>query len=91
MILCYTMMETTNHVLVTHLPGHYKTRGFVAHFIDHTSISSSKFTDMLEIIIFQLAQIGFLREKSFQTLLLLLVQVELFQLLLQGLKIRSEV
>lgn len=63
----------------------------MAHFINHTSVSSSQFTDMLEIIIFQLAQIGFLSEESFQTLLLLLIQIQLFQLLLQGLKIRSEI
>lgn len=64
-------------MLELHLSGHDETGGLVAHFVDHTSIPRSQFTDVLEIIMLQFTQISFLCEESLQTLLLLLIQIKL--------------
>lgn len=53
------------------------------HFGDHTTVASPQLGDPLKVIVLQLSHFGFLSEESFQALLLLLIQLQLFQLLLK--------
>lgn len=59
----------------------------MGHFEDHTTIACSQLTDLLKVIILQLPNLLFLGEERFQALSLLLIQLQLLQLLLQGFQI----
>lgn len=65
----------THHIL--YLSGHNQLGGFVAHFVDHSSIPSTQLTDGLKVVVLQLTHLSLLREEGFETLLLLLIQVQL--------------
>jgi len=60
----------------------------VADFVHHSTVSRTQLADGVKVVIFQLSDLRLLREEGLQTLPLLLVQVQLSQLLLQGLKVR---
>lgn len=57
------------------------------HLEDHTTIACSQLTDLLKVIILQLPNLLFLGEERLQALALLLIQLQLLQLLLQGLQV----
>lgn len=61
----------------------------MAHFVDHSSVPSTQLTDGLKVVILQLTHLSLLGEEGFETLPLLLIQVQLPELLLQGFQIRS--
>lgn len=72
-----------------YLSSHNQSGGFVAHFVDHSSVPSTQLTDGLKVVILQLTHLSLLGEEGFETLPLLLIQVQLPELLLQGFQIRS--
>lgn len=53
----------------------------------HSTIASPQFTDLLKVIILQLSHLLLLGQKGLKALPLLLVQLQLLQLLLQGLQV----
>lgn len=57
---------------------------------DHAAVASSQLADLAEVVVLQLAHFLLLREERLQTLPLLLVQLQLLQLLLEGLQVRPE-
>lgn len=61
------------HIL--YLSGHNQSGGFVAHFVDHSSVPGTQFTDGLKVVILQLTHLSLLGEEGFETLPLLLIQV----------------
>lgn len=68
-----------------YLPRHNQTRGSVGDLEDDSSVAGTQLADLLKVIVLELAHLLLLCQKGLQTFPLLLVQLELFQLLLQSL------
>lgn len=71
----------------THLPGHDQAGRLVGDLEDHATVAGPQLTDLFKVIVLQLSHLLLLGEKGLKSLPLLLVQLQLLQLLLQGLQI----
>lgn len=81
--------EMTEVYINTNLPRHNQTGGSMWDLEDDASVARTKLTDLLEIVVLQLPHLLLLCQKGLQTFPLLLVQLQLLQLLLQGLQVCS--
>lgn len=70
-----------------HLSGHDQAGWLVRDLEHHTAIASTQFTDLLKVIILQFPHLLLLGKKGLKALPLLLIQLQLLQLLLQGLQV----
>lgn len=70
-----------------HLSSHDQAGWLVGDLEHHTTIASTQLTDLLKIVILQFPHLLLLGKKGLKALPLLLIQLQLLQLLLQGLQV----
>lgn len=57
---------------------------------DHPSVPGTQLADLLKVVVLQLSHLLLLRQEGLQAFPLLLIQLQLLQLLLQGLQVGPE-